>query len=101
MKRLIVMLAAAGLALSAGIAYASIPDSGGVIHGCYANKDGSLRVIDTGSGGACDSRQETPLLLVRRAPELHRSRRLVRQGRRTGRPSRRDVHRHGKRARRG
>jgi len=61
MKRLLVTLAVAGLALGAGIAYASIPDSGGVIHGCYANKDGSLRVIDPGSGGACDSKKETPL----------------------------------------
>ena len=27
---------------AAGIAYAAIPDSSGVIHGCYATKDGSL-----------------------------------------------------------
>ncbi len=44
-----------------GIAYATIPDSAGVIHACYANKDGSLRVIDTGSGGVCDAKKETPL----------------------------------------
>jgi hypothetical protein len=31
----------------AGVAYAAIPDSAGVIHGCYATKSGALRVIDT------------------------------------------------------
>jgi hypothetical protein len=61
MKRLLATLAAAGVALGAGIAYASIPDSTGMIHGCYANKDGSLRVIDTGSGGTCDAKKETAL----------------------------------------
>ncbi|HEX3454872.1 MAG TPA: hypothetical protein VHS03_09610 [Gaiellaceae bacterium] len=45
----------------AGVVQASIPDSNGVIHGCYANKDGSVRVIDTGSGGVCDAKKETPL----------------------------------------
>ncbi len=34
----------------AGIAYAAIPDSSGVIHGCYS-KSGALRVID--SSGKC------------------------------------------------
>jgi hypothetical protein len=48
-------------ALSAGgIAYASIPGSDGVIHGCYKTVGGSLRVIDTDSGGACNA-SETPL----------------------------------------
>lgn len=43
---------AAGLALlagGAGIAYAAIPDSGGVFHGCAGQVGGYLRVIDTGS----------------------------------------------------
>jgi collagen triple helix repeat protein len=31
----------------AGIAYAAIPDSSGVIHGCYSTKNGALRVIDS------------------------------------------------------
>jgi hypothetical protein len=58
-RRTLVIVAAALVALTvAGIAYASIPDSNGVIHGCYANKDGSLRVIDT---GACDAKKETSL----------------------------------------
>jgi hypothetical protein len=41
-------IAMLGLA-AAGIAYATIPDSGGVIHGCYDTKTGALRVIDAGS----------------------------------------------------
>lgn len=42
-----------------GIAYATIPDSGGVIHGCYTKASnstqpiGSLRVVDTGLGQSC------------------------------------------------
>jgi hypothetical protein len=36
-----------GLVLG-GIAYAAIPDSDGVIHGCYGNSNGQLRVIDEG-----------------------------------------------------
>jgi hypothetical protein len=43
----LVVCAAVGLALGGGMAYASIPDSSGAIHGCYAQKDGSLRVIDS------------------------------------------------------
>lgn len=37
---------------AAGVAYASIPDAGGVIHGCYQKNNGQLRVIDTGKGQA-------------------------------------------------
>lgn len=41
------MFAIAGTAfLVAGVAYATIPDSQGVIHGCYTKSGGSLRVID-------------------------------------------------------
>jgi hypothetical protein len=41
----------------AGIAYASIPDGSGVIHGCYSNKNGALRLIDTGAGGQCSDKE--------------------------------------------
>lgn len=34
------------LALAAGIAYASIPDSSGTIYACYTKSGGALRVID-------------------------------------------------------
>ena len=32
-----------------GIAYATIPDGSGVIHSCYSNSSGSLRVINAPS----------------------------------------------------
>jgi hypothetical protein len=35
------------VALVTGLALASIPDSKGVIHGCYSKKNGALRVIDS------------------------------------------------------
>jgi hypothetical protein len=44
-----------------GIAYASIPDPSGVIHGCYntgSNPSGQLRVIDTGKGAACSKNEQ-------------------------------------------
>ena len=47
-------LAVAGLALG-GIAYASIPDSSGTIHGCY-KKNGDLYVIDDAQG-ACKNNE--------------------------------------------
>jgi hypothetical protein len=49
-------LLAVGVVVAAavgGIAYASIPDTGGVIHGCYVKTSGDLRVIDSGGKG-CD-----------------------------------------------
>ena len=48
-----------GLA-AGGIAYASIPGSNGVIHGCYQKINGQLRVIDPGAGGTCTT-SENPL----------------------------------------
>jgi hypothetical protein len=45
-----------GLTLAGvGVAVASIPDSGGVIHACRKNTDGSLRVIDTAVTTTCPS----------------------------------------------
>jgi hypothetical protein len=45
--KLIVVAAVAGaLVLLGGVAFATIPDSSGVIHGCYSRSGGSLRVID-------------------------------------------------------
>jgi collagen triple helix repeat protein len=37
------------LALGGGVAFATIPGPGGVIHGCYTKLSGAVRVIDTGS----------------------------------------------------
>jgi hypothetical protein len=52
----IVLAAFVALAV-AGIATATIPDGNGVIHACYAKKGGSLRVVDTGGGGTCTSKE--------------------------------------------
>jgi hypothetical protein len=41
-------MAVAAALVVGGVAYATIPDSGGVIHGCYARSGGALRVIDAG-----------------------------------------------------
>jgi hypothetical protein len=62
-------IAASGLAIG-GIAYASIPDSNGVIHACYntgANPSGALRVIDTGLNATC-SKNEKSLTWNQRGP---------------------------------
>jgi hypothetical protein len=60
-RRGLLLLAAAGAAigLAGGIAYASIPDASGVIHGCRNNGSGLLRVIDS-AGQSC-TQAETPL----------------------------------------
>lgn len=46
----VLLIGGAALALAGGIAYAAIPDSGGVIHGCYRtdndDQKGQLRVVD-------------------------------------------------------
>jgi len=47
-------------ALSAGVAYATIPDAGGVIHGCYVKSNGLLRVYDT--TGTAKTPVSTPCL---------------------------------------
>src|SRR3954470_23024674 len=56
----IVPVIVCGAALVAGVTYAAIPDSAGVIHGCYLNAQGHLRVIDTGKGEHC-TQAETAL----------------------------------------
>jgi hypothetical protein len=57
------------LAVGAGIAYATIPDAGGVIHGCYM-KDGTLRVIDSDAGQSCRN-NETALNWNQTGPQGH------------------------------
>lgn len=46
--RLVAASLAVALGGAAGIAYATIPDSTGVIHACY-DPNGTLRVVDTQS----------------------------------------------------
>ena len=58
-------------ALASGVAYATVPDAGGVIHACYnatANPSGSLRVIDTDKGAVC-AKNERPLDFNQRGPQ--------------------------------
>ena len=58
-RRLTLIALVVGVGVAAGgIAYASIPDSSGVIHGCY-QKNGNLRVIDSTGKGCTTS--EKPL----------------------------------------
>jgi hypothetical protein len=45
----------AGAALDGGVLWASIPDSSGLIHGCYLSRTGAVRVIDTALGQTCTS----------------------------------------------
>src|SRR5690349_4321361 len=65
-----IAIAAFGLAVG-GIAYASIPDSNGVIHACYntgANPSGAVRVVDTGLNVSC-SKNEKPLTWNQTGPQ--------------------------------
>jgi hypothetical protein len=48
MRKAWLCLAAVMVAVGAGVAYAAIPDSTGVIHGCVNGGSGLLRVINTG-----------------------------------------------------
>lgn len=59
---LVGLVAAAAAAGAASIATATIPDAGGVIHGCYSTipATGQLRVIDTDKVKSC-GRNEKPL----------------------------------------
>jgi hypothetical protein len=54
MKRL-ALITTAGIALAGGVAYATIPDSGGVIHACRLKGVGTLRAIDSDAGQKCSS----------------------------------------------
>jgi hypothetical protein len=56
--RLLALVAVAIAVTAGGVAYATIPD-GNVIHGCYQKSNGTLRVVDTGAGGACSSQEKS------------------------------------------
>jgi len=51
------VIAGALLALMAGVSYAAIPSSNGVISACKT-KDGSIKLIDTEAGKSCPSSQQ-------------------------------------------
>jgi Collagen triple helix repeat (20 copies) len=42
-----------GSVVAGGVAFAAIPDSSGVINGCYQKNVGNLRVIDPSAGDSC------------------------------------------------
>jgi hypothetical protein len=64
----VALVIAAPLLVAAGIAYATIPDGGGVIHSCYQKNQGTLRVIDTGQAQTCSS-SEAPLNWSQTGPQ--------------------------------
>jgi hypothetical protein len=66
---LVILVAVGALLVVGGIAYATIPDGGGVIHGCYLKGLGTLRVVDTDKGQACLSKLETPLNWSQTGPQ--------------------------------
>jgi hypothetical protein len=82
------MLGALAATAVGSIAWAGIPDNEGVIHGCYKNANGALRVIDIDAGGACSQsetaiesgtsrglrRQDTPGLVPGEHPQVSSSR---------------------------
>src|SRR5687767_12892664 len=63
------LLAAAVLAatVAAGVAFGTIPGSGGVINGCYGSS-GLLRVIDVDAGGKCTA-SERPISWNEQGPK--------------------------------
>src|SRR6266542_2473765 len=52
-RRAVVLAVVAALAATGTIAWATIPDAAGVVHGCYQKVNGQLRVIDLDAGQAC------------------------------------------------
>ena len=54
-------------AIGAGIAWATIPDAGGVIHGCYKKKSGALRVIE--DTALCNAKSEQSLQWNQTGPQ--------------------------------
>src|SRR5918992_4806707 len=57
---------AALLIAAGGIAFAAIPDSSGVIHGCYGKSNGQLRVVN--AAGDCKN-NETAINWNQRGPQ--------------------------------
>ena len=52
-RRAVVLAVVAALAATGTIAWATIPDAAGVVHGCYQKVNGQLRVIDLDAGQTC------------------------------------------------
>jgi hypothetical protein len=56
-RRGLVAILAVAFVVTGGLAYAAIPDAGGVIHSCYTKSSGAWRVIDTGLGQTCKANE--------------------------------------------
>ena len=56
-RRWLVAILAVTLVATGGLAYAAIPDAGGVIHSCYTKSSGAWRVIDADAGQSCKSNE--------------------------------------------
>jgi hypothetical protein len=70
-RPMLVALAVVGALVAGGIAYAAIPDAGGVIHGCYKKSSpnqGTLRIIDTEKAQTC-SNAETAVTWSQTGPQ--------------------------------
>lgn len=66
MKRLVAGFVAGAIFVLGGVAVATIPDGQGVIHGCYKNNSGVVRIIDD-SVDTCTS-QETAITWSQTGP---------------------------------
>jgi hypothetical protein len=53
-RRGLPVLVVLGALVAVGVAFATIPDSGGVIHACYSDSNGALRLVD---GATCKSHE--------------------------------------------
>ncbi|HEX2427472.1 MAG TPA: hypothetical protein VHI53_06060 [Gaiellaceae bacterium] len=69
-RRGLVAILAVALVATGGLAYAAIPDAGGVIHTCYTKSSGAWRVIDTDAGQACKSNEAALALYSKSAADL-------------------------------
>jgi hypothetical protein len=70
-NKLLTLAGALALVVGVTVATGAIPDSGGVIHGCYLagqNPSGQLRVIDSEAGATC-GRNERALNWNQRGPQ--------------------------------
>ena len=68
-RHLALVVGLAVLVVGGSVAYANIPDSRGLIHGCYDKTNGILRVIDTEAGQTC-KRSEQPTAWAASSPRL-------------------------------
>lgn len=69
-RRAVIAIIAVVLVATGGLAYAAIPDTGGVIHSCYTKSSGAWRVIDTDASQTCKSNEASLDLYSKGAADL-------------------------------